>query len=540
MTESPAADPGESQATAPASRGRIVMLVDNGVVGDSRVQKQARSAAERGWEVVLLGRRPRASSKRKWKVGQAQVCLVDMPAPLHRRRHLMRRAPLRAPLAYAQLAVADYHQQLARAYRADLRAQRAMAQTDPARRGKPGGAARSESARWEARRLGVAVYGRWVALRTAQTIALDARRRSLTSPLDRLVTSFWQRTMGVGSWRRLDPSLWDWELAFGPVIDRLKPDIIHANDFRMIAVGARATARARSKGRAVKLVWDAHEYLPGVGHNVENARWHPAQVAHQREYVGYADAIVTVSDVLAGMLAEEYELTERPAVVMNTPHSEMPPEGSNLPTVRELCAIGPDVPLLVYSGGVAPQRGVGIMVEALPSLPGVHVALVSAKHKAPYVLELLARAKELGVQDRLHLLPYAAPEHVVHYVSTADVGVHPTLHFPNHEISLATKFFEYSHAWLPIVVSDVKTMSEMVYQTGQGEVFVAEDLHDYVRAVEAVLADPEKYRSAYDTPGLLEGWTWEAQAEVLDAVYARVLKDGVSAGPDGDDVTAVY
>ena len=42
-------------ATNPNTPGRVVMLVDNGVDGDSRVQKAARSAAEAGWDVTLLG-----------------------------------------------------------------------------------------------------------------------------------------------------------------------------------------------------------------------------------------------------------------------------------------------------------------------------------------------------------------------------------------------------------------------------------------------------------------------------------------------------
>jgi glycogen(starch) synthase len=41
-----------------SARGRIVMLVDNGVDGDSRVQKTARSAADHGWDVTLLGVSP--------------------------------------------------------------------------------------------------------------------------------------------------------------------------------------------------------------------------------------------------------------------------------------------------------------------------------------------------------------------------------------------------------------------------------------------------------------------------------------------------
>jgi glycosyltransferase involved in cell wall biosynthesis len=98
----------------------------------------------------------------------------------------------------------------------------------------------------------------------------------------------------------------------------------------------------------------------------------------------------------------------------------------------------------------------------------------------------------------------------------------PILHYPNHEISLITKVLEYSHARLPIVVSDVKAMSETVRKTGQGEVFVAEDVTDFVRAVSAVLADPQRYRSAYQTPGLLEQWTWRSAADALDGVYTRL------------------
>lgn len=140
-----------------------------------------------------------------------------------------------------------------------------------------------------------------------------------------------------------------------------------------------------------------------------------------------------------------------------------------------------------------------------------------------YMTSLLDRAAELGVAERVHILPYVPHYQVVPFLSAADVGVIPIHHWPNHEIALITKFFEYSHARLPFVVSDVKTMGEMVAKTGQGEVFTAEDVSDYVRAVTAVLADPKKYREVYDDQGLLTEWTWEAQAEILDGVYSRLL-----------------
>jgi glycogen synthase len=85
------------------------------------------------------------------------------------------------------------------------------------------------------------------------------------------------------------------------------------------------------------------------------------------------------------------------------------------------------------------------------------------------------------------------------------------------------------HAWLPIVVSDVKTMAETVRRTGQGEVFEAENLADFVRAAKAVLAAPEHYRQAYDAPGLLEQWTWENSAAVLDAIFDRLRREQLNA-----------
>ncbi|MEW2384544.1 glycosyltransferase family 4 protein [Micromonospora sp. NPDC047707] len=495
------------------------MLVDNGVNGDSRVQKAARSAAEAGWEVVLLGRSP-VTEERTWQLGRAQVRLLSMPAPLARRRHEFRRAWLRWPLAYPPNGVAAHRQQSVKAWRADLAVR--AAQLAVAAPGTPRLTLRRRLLRAEqglAKLSATWVSGRYWMLTQART------RRKFRNPWDRAYTLFWESVKGDGAWRRLEPGLWDYELAYGPVIDELAPDLIHANDFRMLGVAARAKIRARARGREINVVWDAHEFLPGLKPWQDNARWLPAHMAHEREYAPYADAVVTVSDGLAELLQREHRLAETPDVVLNAPAAgseDLDPDAA-APDLRARCGVGPDVPLLVYSGAAARQRGLDIMVDALPRLPGVHVALVVNKPDGPYVSGVLARARKLGVADRVHALPYVAHWQVVPFLAGADAGVIPIHHWPNHEIALITKFFEYSHARLPMIVSDVKTMAGTVRSTGQGEVFRAEDVADFVRAVTAVLADPERYRAAYDRPGLLQSWTWEAQAEVLDSVYRRLL-----------------
>ncbi|WP_198667647.1 glycosyltransferase [Glycomyces dulcitolivorans] len=485
---------------------RIVMLVQNGVTGDSRVQKEAESAAAAGYEVFLLGASTSGKAE-EWALGGATVRLVPVNRVFDRRRHEARRGWLRSPLAYPPGPVAAYRQRQAKAWRADLDTARAS-----------GASAFSLAPREAAYR---AFWG-WTGLRRKATRRLEADRAAAKSGVDRLAASFWKATMGDRAWRRLDPALWDLELSFGPVVDELEPDLIHANDFQMLGVGARAKLRANAKGRTVKLVWDAHEYLPGMKAWKNHPWWKDAQLGHEREFAPHADAVVTVSETLADLLKERHKLPELPEIVMNVPDTGGTVEQPE-PGLRERCGIGPETPLMVYSGAPLEQRGLHILVEALPALPGVHAAFIVSYPQWRYVKRTQERAAELGVADRVHVLSYVPHRQVVPFLAEADLGVIPIHHWGNHEISLITKFFEYSHARIPVVVSDVKTMSALVHRTGQGEVFTAEDTADFTRAVRSVLDEPETYRKAYAERVPLDEWTWDSQAKRLTDLYARVL-----------------
>jgi glycosyltransferase involved in cell wall biosynthesis len=525
--------------TAQTSRGRVVMLVDNGVVGDSRVQKQARSAAAAGWDVTLVGLRDRSSSRTTWSIGGAEVRLVTVPTAYAHRATQFRRS-VRRPFAYPAGQVPLFRQARVRSVEVEIVA--GLGELAQARRaGRPGWRHVAGHLGLLPTRLRLKIIRPWYRFRAGQLTRLRRVQGDPANWFTQFHARFWTTVSGKRVWRRLDPGLWDFELAMGSVIDKLQPDIIHANDHRMLSVGARAKLRAAANGRRVKLVWDAHEFVPGLNPRPGNPRWLPAQVAHEREYARHHDAVVTVSPMLADLLRTRHRLTELPAVVLNAPDdapavpqpkpgptdgTENPgPSGDEIPDIRTLCGIGPDTPLLAYCGGISKMRGLDLVVDALPQLPGVHVVMVSLHpnggRRAADEVEVRARA--LGVADRLHLLPYMPHWQVVPFLAGADAALSPLRHLPNHEIALSNKFFEYSQARLPLVVSDVKAMAEMVRSTGQGEVFRVDDLEDFSRAVRAVLADPERYRAAYDQPGLLERWRWSEQATLLDQVYARVM-----------------
>ncbi|HYJ76450.1 MAG TPA: glycosyltransferase [Kineosporiaceae bacterium] len=331
-----------------------------------------------------------------------------------------------------------------------------------------------------------------------------------------------------GGWRRLDPWVQAVEVALAPAVEALEPAVIHAHDHHTAPLAARSTAVLRSRGAQTVWVHDAHELSARAadrGASGLRGLLRRRMVAGMlAELVPTAAAVVTVSDELADRLRADLRLRERPTVVLNAPPVA---HARPAPPLRERARVGPADPLLVYAGGLAPARGVDLAVRALPRLPGVHLALV-APGDDPNLPALHALAGQLSVADRLHVVPYVAPDEVVDHLRGADAGLVPLRHRPNHEISLVTKYLEYVQAGLPLVVSDVRSMAAFTGAHGLGEVFAVgagdeRDAAALAAAAARVLADPDRYRGAYrQARGTLDTLTWEEQAQVLAGLYRRL------------------
>lgn len=311
------------------------------------------------------------------------------------------------------------------------------------------------------------------------------------------------------------PLLKDGENSFGAVIDALAPDIIHANDCDTLGLALRAKNRAAAQGRLISILYDAHEYVQGV--HRKHPVWQDAMALLERTAIVRVDTVMTVSETIATMLATDYQLSVRPTVVLNAPRRIQPTVEPELKTIRAKIGLTPDVPLHIYVGAAAPQRGLDAMVSALVKAEGHHIGLV-VNPNSPYVKKLQEKAVALGVDNRVHIHPYVPEWYVSTFSSDATCGVIPILHYPNHEISLVTKYFEYLHARIPIIVSDVKTMAEEVLLQGNGLVFSAGDADELAEAFLQITADRARFAGAI-TDAMLDEYSWELQADKLVAAH---------------------
>jgi glycosyltransferase involved in cell wall biosynthesis len=378
--------------------------------------------------------------------------------------------------------------------------------------------------------------GHAVRARRLSLLARLQERATLLRPaaqrrLDRLQTNIWRgwdglrhRTAAGADWRHDLPAVTDYESTFGHVIDDLHADLIHAHDMQMLPIAVKAAGRARASGRHLPVVYDVHELVSGLSTNPgRTKRMVAAWRRLEREYIGGADRVIAVSPQLAQRLQRDFRLGETPTVVLNTPvrAAAAAPIDRGL---RDTIGLHADVPLLVYSGGVTAARGLESAIDALPQLPGAHLAVVAVPSPHRPVCDVLReRAQRIGVGDRFHLVEPVEPELLVALLASADIGLIPILHFPSHEVALTNKLFEYVHAGLPVVVSDCAAQAAFVRDRGIGGVHIAGDPADLSRAVRAVLDNTAEFARAVSDPALCDEFSWERQERELHRVYDGLL-----------------
>jgi glycosyltransferase involved in cell wall biosynthesis len=501
------------------------MVVDNDVVIDSRVRKEAASLAGSGYRVTVVGLAGTDLPSEEW-VGGALILRVEVPRVIlevkwdQRQRRRQRRIPL---VGYRSRAAYDVARLRIRARRRDIEADAGRAQ-----------------ARFEAGDLAGVAFRLGAVGRALRSGGLGAReivargRGVMRHRMNRAASSLWTAWDGLvastgtaARWRRFTPGLDDFEIAYGPVIDRLEPDVVHAQDVFSIGLAARAAARARIAGRAVPLVYDAHEFVPGLArHAGRTPRYAAAIESLEREYIGDAALVLTVGAAVADAIAGHYRLDRTPTVVLNTPvlGAAMRPG----PRVRDAAGVDEATPLLVYSGGLKQVRGVDVTIRALSHLPSAHLAVVCVPHaRTALAGELRALATDQGVAGRVHFVDPVPSDDVVSFLESADVGIQPMLGgIVNHELALPNKLFEYLHAGLPMVVTDLQELGRFVRDHRLGETFRSGDPADLAASVEKVLVNPQPYRRAAAEPGLRAEYSWERQAEALVTAYDELLGSG--------------
>lgn len=470
----------------------IVGVVGNDIINDSRVKKVAASAAAAGFKSSILCYTPGETAVSQ----MGDVTVVRVSVPFHV-RDLHRRVPAPSrPLDASELNRRHAGPRTRR--RAKIRRLQAEISEGGSRRS--GRLFAHRTLLWLDRQL-FRLRRRWGVTRDRGVRVAYRTRTRMGARL-------------LGRVRNPVGHLLDYEMVFGPELEALEPDLIHAHDYHMIGVAVNAARFLRSRGRDVKVVYDAHELVEGLSYPREViAGWS----REESSFIHDVDAVTGVSAEQVGLIQKRYGLSTTPRVVHNAPLTGASnPDGS---TIRDTISAER---ILVYHGNVAEERGVFTLVEALVHTdPGVHVVIV-APPASPVHEPLLDRARELRVEERVHLMPFVPPDQLTRYLESADIAVIPYLTTGNNDIALPNKLFEAIQAGLPVLTSNMTALSRFVHDNHIGRVFAAGDPVALGAEANAMLADLDVYRSAV-TPEVKQAASWSAQADALVDTYRELL-----------------
>ena len=297
------------------------------------------------------------------------------------------------------------------------------------------------------------------------------------------------------------------------------PDAIHANDADTIGIAVRMVEELRSRGKNCLVIYDQHEFLPGIYRT--DTTWREFMLEQEALHISAVDAVITVSDYMLKDLVERYAVMVPNATILNSPSETRVPVNPSKGTIRSVLMLDKDEPLHVYVGILNPKRGLHTAIEALSNAPGHHVAIVT-RSKGKYFESLVNLAESLHVTERLHWLPYVPAEYVSTFISDATSGLTPLLHVDAHEVSLGTKFYEYLFAGLPIITSDVRVQRQAIDDFSMGEVFFSEDGKSLARAMQRISSKDRTYYTTHHAE-LEKLWSWESQGSKLLEIYRSIM-----------------
>ena len=261
------------------------------------------------------------------------------------------------------------------------------------------------------------------------------------------------------------------------------------------------------------LIYDTHELeverngLRGVRQKL--CKW------MERRLINYMNLTLVVSESIADWYKNEYKI-KRPPVVLNTPNKRERKKNNHF---REQLGIREEQVILIYQGGLFSGRGIHLILDAFKARTDDKVVAVFMGYGELDKDIKIAAAEH----DNIFFFPAVSPQVVLEYTSSADLGISLIENTClSYYYCMPNKLFEYSMAGLPVLVSNMKDMSELVTNNNMGGVITDFSVNGINQAIDdflnqdLVLMKENAYRVACEN-------SWEKQEEKMLEAYRGIL-----------------
>ncbi len=284
----------------------------------------------------------------------------------------------------------------------------------------------------------------------------------------------------------------------------------------VVALPAAAAAAHRHRGL---LAFDAEDFHSGEGGGGSNADFRMALVRRIEGAVLPSCSYATAASPLIGKAYEKiYGL--HPITVLNVFPLVMAPK-------QPASSNGDSLRAYWFSQTVGLDRGLQAFIRGMALARSKVTLDIRGSDRWGHGRQLTALARELGLEDRVTLLPLAAPDDMARLAASYDLGLSlETDVSESRRLCLTNKIFTYLLAGTPVMMSDTPAQAALAPELGPAASLVSlSDPKGIAQALDRV-AVPDTLADARATAWRLghERYNWDREKVVLIEAVAAAFR----------------
>ena len=270
-----------------------------------------------------------------------------------------------------------------------------------------------------------------------------------------------------------------------------RKDLLYANDLDTLLPNFLI-----SRISGVPLVYDSHEYFTEVPELLERPNTRSFWLSIEEFVFPRLNPVITVNEELARIYQERYRVPVE--VIRNVP--ELIPGKNDVENSRGFR----ENHTLIYQGALNMGRGIELMIDSMPLLDDCTLILAG---EGDISAALKTRVESKGLTDRILFKGRLDPKVLRDLTRTADLGLSLEEDLGlNYRYALPNKIFDYIHAGIPVVVSDLPVMGGFVREHKVGEILSDRSPEALARRVREVLSKRETYSPCLNAAALEFNW----------------------------------
>lgn len=289
-----------------------------------------------------------------------------------------------------------------------------------------------------------------------------------------------------------------------------KKSLLYANDLDTLLPNYLAAKISRTP-----LVYDSHEYFTEVP-ELQNRTFVKSFWEKLEAWLfPRLNNVITVNDKLAEIYSKKYKV--HVTTIRNVPRLI---QSESLKTVEETVEKSHEESkqILIYQGALNLGRGIELMIDCMEFLPDAELLIAG---QGDISEELKIRVKNRDLSDSIHFLGRLNPTELIKLTPNASLGfsLEEDLGL-NYRYALPNKIFDYIHAGIPVIVSDLPIMSKLVLKTGIGEVLKERSPRALADLVSEVLLKQRSYKK--NLRKAARKFNWNEEKKVFQKFIDRI------------------